>query len=128
MAMTRAERRRVPRAKRLKELKEQGVPHKKDIVGKDAIVPRNMDQVRALLSGRDERFREPITRREDRAYTRVHANRTGEGHRGYTKPKYASSDTRARKERQAKQSKSWTEKRKDNNRKTADKKRRTFDE
>ena len=48
----------------------------------DAIVPQNMDQIRALLSGRDPRFREPITRREKRAYEKVW-HRKG---RGYTKP------------------------------------------
>lgn len=129
MTMTRAERRRLPRAKRLKELHDSGVPKqtyengKKNSVGGGAVVPRSMGEIRALLSGRDGRFREPITRAEKRAYQRVWNKRVGDGNRGYTKPRFPDKETTARKLRQESQSRRWSEKRKNNNRKQADKQR-----
>ena len=74
--------------------------------GKDPIVPRTMNHVRALLSGRHEDdVREPLTQREERQYKKVWKRRG----KGLTKPKYASKETQARKERQKKLSKSWKE-------------------
>jgi hypothetical protein len=67
----------------------------------DAIVPRNMDEVRLLLTGRDSRFREPLTEREEREYLNVW-KRKG---KGFTKKQYASSETMKRKERQKKMNK-----------------------
>lgn len=72
----------------------------------DAIVPRNMDQVRALLTGRDPRFREPIGREEQRRYNKVWRRRG----KGFTKPLFASSKTRKRKQRQKKLNK-WAKQR-----------------
>jgi hypothetical protein len=50
--------------------------------GKQSVVPRTMDHVRALLSGRHEdKFREPITQREEREYVKVWKR----GGKGFTK-------------------------------------------
>ncbi len=50
--------------------------------GKQSVVPRTMDHVRALLSGRHEdKFREPITNREEREYVKVWRR----GGKGFTK-------------------------------------------
>ena len=64
----------------LKDTDTKQIPHGK--VKETAIVPRNMDEVRALLSGRDSRFREPITQGEERAYKKVWRRRG----KGLTKP------------------------------------------
>lgn len=72
----------------------------------DAIVPRNMDEVRALLTGRDPRFREPLTQREEREYKKVW-KRKG---KGFTKKQHASSKTASRKRRQKRLSK-WARER-----------------
>jgi hypothetical protein len=74
-----------------------------------AVVPTNMDQVRALLSGRDPRFREPLTEREERTYRKVWRRRG----KGFTKKRYASKKTKERKERQRKLNK-WARKRQEN--------------
>jgi hypothetical protein len=89
-------------------------------LGFEQVVPRNMDEVRALLSGRDPRFREPMTQREERDYLRVWSKRTGEGKKGVTKPKYNKHE-KARKLRQASQSRQRAQKRLNNNRKREDK-------
>jgi hypothetical protein len=72
----------------------------------DAIVPQNMEQVRLLLTGRDERFREPLTNREEREYQKVWK----QGGKGFTKPLYSSSETTRRKKRQRNKSK-WAKER-----------------
>jgi hypothetical protein len=59
-----------------------------------------MDQVRALLTGRDARFREPLTQREEREYKKVW-KRKG---KGFTKPIFGSSSERKRKRKKNK----WT--------------------
>lgn len=77
--------------------------------GKEPRVPTTMAQVRALLSGRhSDDVREPLTQREERKYKKVWKRRG----KGLTKPKYASKETKARKERQSKLSKSWAKKKK----------------
>lgn len=72
----------------------------------DAIVPTNMEQVRLLLTGRDARFREPLTQREERQYEKVWK----QGGKGFTKKQYASSKTMQRKQRQKKKNK-WAKER-----------------
>lgn len=67
----------------------------------NSIVPQNMEQVRLLLTGRDERFREPLTNREERDYQKVWR----QGGKGFTKPQYSSSTTTQRKKRQRKRNK-----------------------
>jgi hypothetical protein len=66
-----------------------------------------MEQVRLLLTGRDSRFREPLTQREEREYEKVWKQRG----KGITKKKYNSKKTEKRKKRQKKLNK-WAKARK----------------
>ncbi len=105
---TRAELRRLPRAKRLQELKEAGVPTR-DELRSGPIAPRNEREMQMHLSGRfPNLFREPIYRAEKRAWDKFWKLRG----RGFTKTPYkGDADTKRRKQRQEKRSKSWTLKR-----------------
>ena len=73
-----------------------------------AIVPRNMKEVKELLTGRNENFREPLTQREEREYQKVWK----QGGRGLTKKMYKDKNTRRRKARQKKLNK-WARARRD---------------
>lgn len=113
--MNKNEQKMAKRGAKIREQKEAGVPHRKtgeNNPGGGAIVPRNMGEAYELLSGRNPNFREPMTRKEERAYVKVW-KRKG---KGYTKPVH-NKHSHARKLRQQQQSRKWAEKRKQNNKK-----------
>jgi hypothetical protein len=107
---------RKPREIRLLELEEQGVPHGKPEGG--AVrqrLPMNMKEVRMLLSSRGAKhLRHPIGRRENRYWDKLWQYKG----RPYNKPEFKG-DSKRRKLRQLKQSKSWALKRERNNKKKA---------
>lgn len=114
MALTRAQRRRIPREKKLKEKHDSGVPYKRDLKnGTQRLkLPSTKNEMMMYLSGRhNDTFRGPENRRERKWWDNFWKMRG----RGFTKTPYKG-ESKKRKVRQEQQSKRWTQKRLNNNR------------